>query len=177
MEEVLNMPKVTKLEDSKMNDLEKRKEALKLKKSRIEHQEKLLKLKERKNRTRLLIEVGGVASKAGIDHLNTNTLLGAFLEIKEKEKDEGAIKQWTKKGAEALDLDKKQNGEPLIVTFAEEPVKSVKVKLRGVGLRWNRFRREWQGFSKKAQLENLLKGIDYQVQALGSQSSKKEEEE
>jgi hypothetical protein len=166
----------TKLEDPKMNDLDKKKEALKLKKSRIEHQERLLKLKERKNRTRLLIEVGGVASKAGIDHLNTNTLLGAFLEIKEKENDEGVIKQWTKKGAEALDVDKQQNGEPLVVTFANEPEKSVKVKLRGMGLRWNRFRREWQGFAKKATLEKLLKGVDHQVQALGSQSSKNGEE-
>lgn len=166
----------TKLEDPKMNDFDKKKEALKLKKSRIEHQERLLKLKERKNCTRLLIEVGGVASKAGIDHLNTNTLLGAFLEIKEKENDEGVIKQWTKKGAEALDVDKQQNGEPLVVTFAKEPEKPVKVKLRGVGLRWNRFRREWQGFAKKATLEKLLKGIDHQVQALGSQSSKKGEE-
>ena len=166
----------TKLEDPKMNDLDKKKEALKLKKSRIEHQERLLKLKERKNRTRLLIEVGGVASKAGIDHLNTNTLLGAFLEIKEKENDEGVIKQWTKKGAEALDMDKQQNGEPLVVTFAKEPEKSVKVKLRGMGLRWNRFRREWQGFAKKATLEKLLKGVDHQVQDLGSQSSKNGEE-
>lgn len=166
----------TKLEDSKMNDLDKKKEVLKLKKSRIEHQERLLKLKERKNRTRLLIEIGGVASKAGIDHLNTNTLLGAFLEIKEKGKEEGVIKEWTKRGAEALDLDKRQNGEPLVVTFAEEPEKSVKVKLRGMGLRWNRFRREWQGFAKKVELEKFLKGVDHQVQALGSQSSKKEEE-
>jgi coenzyme F420-reducing hydrogenase gamma subunit len=125
MGEVSNLSKDTKLENSKMSELEKKKEALKLKRSRIEHQERLLKLKERKNRTRLLIEVGGVASKAGIDHLNTNTLLGAFLEIKEKEKDEVAIKRWTKKGAEALDVDMKQNGEPLIVTFAEEPEKAV----------------------------------------------------
>ena len=165
----------TKLEDSKMNDLDKKKEALKLKKSRIEHQERLLKLKERKNRTRLLIEVGGVASKAGIDHLNTNTLLGAFLEIKEKETDERVVKEWTKKGAEALDVDIKQNGEPLIVTFAKEPEKSVKVKLRGVGLRWNRFRREWQGFARKGHLEKLLKGVEYQVQGLVNQSTEKEE--
>ncbi len=166
----------TKLEPPKMNDLDKKKEALKLKKSRIEHQERLLKLKERKNRTRLLIEVGGVASKAGIDHLNTNTLLGAFLEIKEKEKDEGVIKQWTKKGAEALDMDKKKNGEPLIVTFAEEPEKKIKNEIRQAGLRWNRFRKEWQGFAKKVELEKILKGGDHQVQALGSQSSKSGEE-
>ena len=63
-----------------MNDLEKKKEVLKLKKSRIEHQERLLKLKERKKRTRVLIEIGGTAAKAKIDHLNTNTLFGAFLE-------------------------------------------------------------------------------------------------
>ncbi|WP_316357410.1 conjugal transfer protein TraD [Candidatus Neptunichlamydia sp. REUL1] len=160
-----------------MNELEKKKEALKLKKSRIEHQERLLKLKERKNRTRLLIEVGGVASKAGIDHLNTNTLLGAFLEIKEKEKEEGTLKRWTKKGAEALDRDKKKNGEPLIVTFAEEPEKKIKTEIRQAGLRWNRFRKEWQGFAKKVQLEKLLKGVDHQVQAVGSQSSKSVEEE
>jgi hypothetical protein len=165
-----------KLEDPKMNDLDKKKEALKLKKSRIEHQERLLKLKERKNRTRLLIEVGGIASKAGIDHLNTNTLLGAFLEIKEKGKDEGVIKEWTRRGAETLDVDKQQNGEPFGVTFAEEPEKAVKVKLRGMGLRWNRFRREWQGFAKKVELEKLLKGIDHRAQALGSQSSKNGEE-
>lgn len=153
-----------------MNELEKKKEALKLKKSRIEHQERLLKLKERKNRTRLLIEVGGVASKAGIDHLNTNTLLGAFLEIKEKEQEEGLIKRWTKKGAEALDLDKQQNGEPLIVTFAEEPEKKIKNEIRQAGLRWNRFRKEWQGFAKRATLEKLLKGTEHQIQELTVES-------
>ena len=143
-----------------MNELEKKKEALKLKKSRIEHQERLLKLKERKNRTRILIEIGGVASKAGIDHLNTNTLLGAFLEIKEKEKDEGMLKRWTKKGAEAFDLDREKNGEPLIVTFNQEPEKKIKTQIRQEGLRWNRFRKEWQGFAKRSTIEKLLKGGD-----------------
>lgn len=149
-----------------MNELEKKKEALKLKKSRIEHQERLLKLKERKNRTRILIEIGGIAAKAGIDHLNTNTLLGAFLEIKEREQEEGMIKRWTKNGAEALDRDKKNNGEPLIVTFAEEPEKKIKTEIRQAGLRWNRFRKEWQGFAKRATLEKLLKGTEYQIQVL-----------
>ncbi len=158
-----------------MNELEKKKEALKLKKSRIEHQERLLKLKERKNRTRILIEIGGVASKAGIDHLNTNTLLGAFLEIKDREKEEG--KRWTKRGAEALDVDKKKNGEPLIVTFAEEPEKKIKTQIRQAGLRWNRFRKEWQGFAKRATLEKLLKGMEHQIQALAMDSKEKPKEE
>lgn len=127
----------SKIRDKKMNDLEKKKEALKLKKSRIEHQERLLKLKEEKNRTRILIEIGKVAYKAGINHLNTNTLLGAFLEIKEKGKEEEMIKQWTKKGTEAFDADKRENGEPLIVIFSEEPEKKIKTQMRKEGLCWN----------------------------------------
>ena len=149
-----------------MNDLEKKKEALKLKKSRIEHQERLLKLKERKKRTRVLIEVGGTAAKAGIDHFNTNTLLGAFLELKEKEKEEGTIKRWTKKGAEALDLDKKKNGEALILTFESEPDKKIKTQIREEGLRWNRFRKEWQGYAKRENLEKILKGTEHQIQTI-----------
>ena len=149
-----------------MNDLEKKKEALKLKKSRIEHQERLLKLKERKKRTRVLIEIGGTAAKAGIDHLNTNTLLGAFLELKEKEKEEGTIKRWTKKGAEALDLDKKKNGEALILTFEREPDKKIKTQIREEGLRWNRFRKEWQGYAKRINLEKILKGTEHQIQTI-----------
>ena len=165
------------LEIVKMNELEKKKESLKLKKSRIEHRERLLKLKERKNRTRILIEVGGVASKAGIDHLNTNTLLGAFLEIKEKEQEEGLLKRWTKKGAEALDRDKKKNGEALIVTFNEEPEKKIKTQIRQEGLRWNRFRKEWQGFAKRATLEKLLKGTEHQIQALKMNANENPKEE
>jgi hypothetical protein len=157
---------IQKTKETKMNDLEKKKEALKLKKSRIEHQERLLKLKERKNRTRLLIEIGGVAAKAGIDHLNTNTLLGAFLEIKEKEKEENVIKHWTKKGAEAFDLDKEKNGEAIILTFDSEPDKKIKTQIREAGLRWNRFRKEWQGYAKKVNLEKLLKGTEYQIQSI-----------
>ena len=160
-----------------MNELEKKKEALKLKKSRIEHQERLLKLKERKNRTRILIEIGGVASKAGIDHLNTNTLLGAFLEIKEKEKEEEMIKRWTKKGAEAFDLDREKNGEPLILTFNEEPEKKIKTQIRQEDLRWNRFRKEWQGFAKRATLEKLLKGTEHQIQALKMNGNENPKEE
>jgi len=149
-----------------MNELEKKKKALKLKKSRIEHQERLLKLKERKNRTRILIAIGGIASKAGIDHLNTNTLLGAFLEIKEKEKEEGMLNRWTKKGAEAFDLDKEKNGEAVILTFESEPDKKVKTKIREAGLRWNRFRKEWQGYAKRENLEKLLKGTEHQIQTI-----------
>lgn len=148
-------------------DIEKEKESLKLKKSRLEAKERLLKLKERKKRTRLLIEIGGLVAKAGIDHLNTNTLIGAFLEMKEKSKDETTIKKWTQKGAEAFEKDEQENGVPLIVTFEEEPQRDIKSKIRGLGLKWNRFRKEWQGYGVPSDLEEILKGTSHKIETLG----------
>ncbi|KJV73650.1 conjugal transfer TraD family protein [Orientia tsutsugamushi str. TA716] len=42
-----------------------------------------LKIKERKMRTRRLIEMGGLVAKANLDHLPTNTLFGAIVSLKE----------------------------------------------------------------------------------------------
>lgn len=145
-------------------DIEKKKAELKLKKSRLEAQEKLLKLKERKKRTRLLIEIGGLASKAGIDHLNTNTLLGAFLEIKERiEKNK---KEWTQKGAEAFEIDQAKNGMAVIVAFPSEPDRETKSLIRAAGLKWNRFRKEWQGRAVQSELEKILKDQEHTMEVL-----------
>ena len=137
-------------------NIEDEKKALKLKKSRIEAKERLLKLKERKKRTRLLIEIGGLAAKAGIDHLNTNTLLGAFLEIKLASNDEGIVKKWTQNGAETFEADNQESGEALILTFDSEPDRAVKIRIREAGLKWNRFRKEWYGYGNH---EEILKAF------------------
>ncbi|KJV55111.1 conjugal transfer TraD family protein [Orientia chuto str. Dubai] len=42
-----------------------------------------LKDKESRMRTRRLIEIGGLAVKAKIDHLPTNSLFGAFIYLKD----------------------------------------------------------------------------------------------
>lgn len=149
-----------------VKEIEKKKEALKLKKSRLEAQERLLKLKERKSRTRLLIEIGGLAEKAGISKLNTNTLLGAFLEIKERKNKEQTIKKWTEKGAEAFDLEMKKNGRAIILSFPTEPDKETKTKVRDLGLRWNRFRKEWQGYANQVALQEVLKGREHTLEVL-----------
>lgn len=147
-------------------DLEEEKQKLALKKSRIEAKEKRLKEKERKVRTRRLIELGGLVSKAGIEELNNNALLGALLDIKEKLKEESAVKKWKDKGAAAFEKDKAQNGEALIVSFDAEPQREAKDKLRNLGLRWNRFRREWQGYGKKDLLEKELKEFGAMIESV-----------
>ena len=147
-------------------DLEEEKKKLALKKSRIEAKEKRLKEKERNVRTRRLIELGGLVSKAGVEELNNNALLGALLDIKEKLKEESTVKKWKDKGAAAFERDKAQNGEPLIVSFDAEPPREAKDKLRDLGLRWNRFRREWQGYAKKETLEENLKEFGALVESV-----------
>ena len=147
-------------------NLEEEKKKLALKKSRIEAKEKRLKEKERKVRTRRLIELGGLVSKAGVEELNNNTLLGALLDIKEKLKEESTVKKWKDKGAAVFEKDKAQNGEALIVSFDAEPPREAKDTLRNLGLRWNRFRREWQGYAKKELLEKELEAFGARVEAV-----------
>ena len=147
-------------------DLEGEKRKLALKKSRIEAREKRLKEKERKVRTRRLIELGGLVSKAGIEELNNNSLLGALLDIKEKLKEESTVKKWKDKGGAAFEADKAQNGEALIVSFDAEPPREAKDKLRNLGLRWNRFRREWQGYGKKDLIEKELKEFGATIESV-----------
>ncbi|MBF5059710.1 conjugal transfer protein TraD [Candidatus Neptunochlamydia vexilliferae] len=146
-------------------DLEEEKKKLAAKKSRIEAKEKRLKEKERKVRTRRLIELGGLVSKAGIDELDSNALLGALLEIKEKVQEE-TLKKWQEKGEAAFEKDKVENGEALIVAFGTEPSKEIKGKLKNLGLRWNRFRKEWQGYAQKALVEKELQGLDVKIEAI-----------
>ena len=87
-----------------MQNVNDQKVKLEQKKNRLIAEETRLKLKERKMRTRHLIEVGGLVTKAGLDHLPTNTLYGALLSIGESLETNVAIKeQWTKIGKTKLE--------------------------------------------------------------------------
>ncbi|SPR15313.1 conjugative transfer protein [Orientia tsutsugamushi] len=56
---------------------------LQQKKAKLIMDEVNLKIKERKMRTRRLIEMGGLVAKANLDHLSANTLFGAIVSLKE----------------------------------------------------------------------------------------------
>lgn len=60
------------------------KQGLKLqqKKAKIITEEAKLKIKERKARTRRLIEMGGLIAKAKLDNLSSNSLFGALVSLK-----------------------------------------------------------------------------------------------
>jgi hypothetical protein len=64
-----------------MQNVVEQKIKLEQKKNRLIAEETRLKLKERKMRTRHLIETGGLIVKAELDYLPINTLYGALLSI------------------------------------------------------------------------------------------------
>ena len=60
------------------------------------------------------------------------------------------------------------------MTFPTEPDKTTKIKIREAGLRWNRFRKEWQGYVLKVNLEKILNGIDHEIVTVKSQALERE---
>ncbi len=59
-----------------------------------------LKLLEKKEKAKQLIGLGNLLEKVGLHDINKNTLLGAFLEIKDSFKDSEKADIWTRRGME-----------------------------------------------------------------------------
>jgi len=118
---------------------------LEQKKNRLAAEETRLKLKERKARTRHLIEHGGLIAKAGLDYLPANALYGALLSLKESfNADNEIIATWVSKGDAAFTQEQQQT-IPVILTFKAQPDKELRNQIRTLGMRWNKFRSEWYG--------------------------------
>lgn len=89
---------------TKINLIEKRKKYIAQRMNKLQQMEASLNVQERKRRTRKLIELGGLASKAHIDTWDANTLLGAFLYLKETSQTQRDA--WTHKGRAAFAIEK-----------------------------------------------------------------------
>ena len=128
-----------------MQNVQEQKIKLEQKKNRLLAEETRLRLKERKMRTRHLIEIGGLIVKAGIDHLPINVLYGALLSLSETLNTNETIKSsWATKGTSAFNKEKKEK-TALILKFTEQPSTEIRDSIRNYGLRWNKFRSEWYG--------------------------------
>ena len=89
------------------NLIEKRKK-LEQRKNRLKQLEATLTVQERKNRTRRLITLGGLVSKAELEDWNANALLGGLLFLKEKEADTDQMNEWIHKGGTAFSAEKEK---------------------------------------------------------------------
>ena len=150
-----------------MKNVAEQKVRLEQKKNRLVAEETRLKLKERKMRTRHLIELGGLITKAGLDYLPTNTLYGALLSIaRDLETNQTIRDNWTKIGKTKLDLEQKNN-HAVILKFEQEHGDDIRKLIRNHGLKWNKLRLEWYGhISDVNSLKNDLGAIQYQIEEL-----------
>lgn len=150
-----------------MQNVEEQKVRLEQKKNRLITEETRLKLKERKMRTRHLIEVGGLVTKAGLDYLPTNTLYGALLSIADSLENNQAIKnEWTRIGKTKLDQEQTDK-HAVILKFEQEPSSEIRKTIRNHGLKWNKLRSEWYGYcSNVDSLKNDLGTTLYQIEEI-----------
>ena len=150
-----------------MQNVVEQKVRLEQKKNRLIAEETRLKLKERKMRTRHLIEVGGLVTKAGLDYLPTNTLYGALLSIaKSLETNEAVKEQWAKIGKAKLDQEQTDK-HAVILKFEQEPSSEIRQVVRNHGLKWNKLRCEWYGYCNNVDsLKNDLGAIKYQIEEI-----------
>ena len=150
-----------------MKNVEEQKKKLEQKKNRLSIEETKLKLKERKARTRHLIENGGLITKAGLDHLPSNALYGALLSLKEQLNDNQQIMAaWVIKGDKAFNAEQ-QNSTSVILTFENSPDKEIRDQIRLLGLRWNKFRKEWYGtVSDLEALNSLIQNQEHNLEIL-----------
>jgi hypothetical protein len=89
---------------TKINLIEKRKKYIAQRMNKLKEMEASLNVQERKRRTRRLIELGGLVSKAHLDTWDSNTLLGAFLFLNETS--QAQRDAWTHKGGVAFAMEK-----------------------------------------------------------------------
>ena len=148
-----------------MQNVTDQKVKLEQKKNRLIAEETRLKLKERKMRTRYLIEVGGLVTKAGLDYLPTNTLYGALLSIATSLETNLAIKdEWTRIGKTKLDQEQ-TNKHAVILKFEQEPSNEIRKIIRNHSLKWNKLRQEWYGYVFNINaLKNDLGATLYQIE-------------
>jgi len=140
-----------------MVDIEQQKLKLEQKKNRLAAEELKLRFKERKARTRNLIELGGLVVKAGLDTLPINALYGGLLSLKDAlEKDDAIQAIWVVKGNATFNQEQ-QEKVAIILKFEKETKDNVRELLREHGLMWNKFREEWYGYT--TDLDSLKEGL------------------
>ena len=142
------------------NQLIDKMQKLAKKKAQLDYKERQLREKSRKQTTKKFIEVGSIASKFGITDFDTDTLHGAFAEIQERAKLDEVKNQWKKTGSDLLGVSQ----SPLLISFEKQPTEEIITTLKSKRFIWNKFRKEWQGYGMKEEMESLVKDFNGKVE-------------
>jgi hypothetical protein len=127
-------------------------------KARLAEQEAKLKTAERKARTRRLIEVGSMVDKAGLLDLESSTLYGALLSLRDGAGDKVQLSKWEALGGRTFAREARlrdEGKEAVVLTFPAPLPKEVSTELRGAGFRFSKVLQHWEGLSRLADAEAL----------------------
>jgi hypothetical protein len=113
-------------------------------KARAGQEEARLKKLQRNERTRRLIQLGGLAVNAGIDELSANALYACFRRIAREAQDARAVAAWEREGAKHFQREADAR-VVAVAKFGEKIEPEVAASLRALGFRWNRYLGQWEG--------------------------------
>jgi hypothetical protein len=119
-------------------------------KARLAEAEARLKVAERKQRTRQLIEAGALVEKAGLLDLDSNALYGALLSLRDGAGDKRQAETWAAQGGRAFAREaaaRDQGKEPLLLTFPAPLAKDATNALRQAGFRFSKVMQHWEGIA------------------------------
>jgi len=140
-----------------------KKERLSAQQERLKKQQQLLKIQERKQRTKKLIELGGLIAKADLSHLSQDELLGALISLKPLAKDAKQRAAWVASTKGHLKTVPAEPATPIAITFSKPPSQDTKAELKKLKFHWNRFRNEWQGYGDVDFIKKQIKSEDVHV--------------
>jgi len=128
-------------------------------KAKLAEVEARLKLDERKQRTRRLIE------------LDTNALYGALLSLRDGADDKAQLEKWTALGGRTFDREAKardEGKEPVLLTFTAPLPKDTTTALRKGGFRYSKVMQHWEGLARFDEASTLAKAHGGTARRVGS---------
>jgi hypothetical protein len=129
-------------------------------KARLADAEAKLKLDERKQRTRRLVEAGALVEKVGLLELDSNALYGALLSLRDGTDNTKQVDQWAALGGRAFAREARARDEgkqPMLLTFKAPLPKDVTTTLRKAGFRFSKIMQHWEGLARAEDAEALAK--------------------
>jgi hypothetical protein len=140
-------------------------------KAKLAEAEARLKLDERRQRTRRLVEAGALVEKTGLLDLDSNALYGALLSLRDGADDKAQVEKWTALGGRTFDREAKardEGKEPLLLTFAAPLAQEVTTALRKVGFRYSKVMQHWEGLARFDEASALAKTHGGTARRVGS---------
>lgn len=140
-------------------------------KAKLAEAEARLKLDERRQRTRRLVEAGALVEKTGLLDLDSNALYGALLSLRDGADDKTQVEKWTALGGRTFDREAKardEGKEPVLLTFSAPLAKDATTALRKAGFRYSKVMQHWEGLARFDEASTLAKAHGGTARRIGN---------